>query len=166
MRCGSHKPADIECLRQTTRKIFERLYPDAGPPPNVDMQALRTRVHSPPQQGKQFGQPTDSSTTKQGFIKGLFLRAERLCSTPDLLKTEMERIYSELLNNSYPEKFIDRVNTRITNQAPLDVNNLHPLRTKDCRSDQKNTQSGMYPSGICLYKHAGEVANPPQRLNP
>ncbi len=49
-----------------------------------------------------------SSATKQGFIKGLFLRAERLCSTPDLLKTEIERIYSELLNNSYPKKFIDR----------------------------------------------------------
>ncbi len=39
-----------------------------------------------------------SSATKQGFIKGLFLRAERLCSTPDLLKTEMERPYSELSN--------------------------------------------------------------------
>ncbi len=61
-----------------------------------------------------------SSATKQGFIKGLFLRAERLCSTPDLLKTEMERIYSELLNNSYPKKFIDRVKTRIRNQAPLE----------------------------------------------
>ncbi len=38
-----------------------------------------------------------SSATKQGFIKALFLRAERLCSTPDLLKNEMERNYSELL---------------------------------------------------------------------
>ncbi len=28
---------------------------------------------------------------------------ESFCSTPDLLKTEMERIYSELLNNSYPK---------------------------------------------------------------
>ncbi len=34
----------------------------------------------------------------------------------------MERIYSEILNNSYPKKFIDRVKTRITNQAPLDCN--------------------------------------------
>ncbi len=34
-----------------------------------------------------------SSTTKQGFIKGPFLRAERLYSTPDLLKTVMVRIY-------------------------------------------------------------------------
>ncbi len=59
MRCGGHKPADLECLRQTTRKIFERPYPEAGPPPNVDMQALRTRVHSRPQQGKQVGQPAD-----------------------------------------------------------------------------------------------------------
>ncbi len=63
-----------------------------------------------------------SSATKQGFIKGLFLRAERLGSTPDLLKTEMERIYSDLLNNSYPKKFIDRVKTRIPNQAPLERN--------------------------------------------
>ncbi len=51
-----------------------------------------------------------SSATKQGFIRGIFLRAKRLCSTPELLKTEMERIYSELLNNSYPEKFIDSNN--------------------------------------------------------
>ncbi len=57
-----------------------------------------------------------SSSTKQRFIKGFFLRAERLCSTPDLLKTEMERVYPELLNNSYPKKFIDREKTRITNQ--------------------------------------------------
>ncbi len=63
-----------------------------------------------------------SSATKQGFIKGLFLRAERLCSTPNLLKSEIERIYSGLLNDSYPEKFIDHVKTRITNQAPLDHN--------------------------------------------
>ncbi len=34
----------------------------------------------------------------------------------------MERIYSELLNNSYPKKFIDRVKTRIPNQAPLERN--------------------------------------------
>ncbi len=34
-----------------------------------------------------------SSATKQGLIKGLFLRAERLYSTPDLLKTVMVRIY-------------------------------------------------------------------------
>ncbi len=32
----------------------------------------------------------------------------------------MERIYSELLNNSYAKKFIDYVKTRITNQAPLE----------------------------------------------
>ncbi len=62
-----------------------------------------------------------SSATKRGFIKGLF-RAERLCSTPDLLKTEMERIYSSQLNHSYPKKFIDCVKTRITNQAPLERN--------------------------------------------
>ncbi len=63
-----------------------------------------------------------SSATKQGLIKGLFLRAERLCSTPDVLKTEIKRIYSELLNNSYPKKFIDRVKTRVRNQAPLERN--------------------------------------------
>ncbi len=34
----------------------------------------------------------------------------------------MERIYSELLNNSYPKKFIDRVKTRIPNQVPLERN--------------------------------------------
>ncbi len=32
----------------------------------------------------------------------------------------MERIYSELLNNLYPKKFIDRIKTRITNQAPFE----------------------------------------------
>ncbi len=63
-----------------------------------------------------------SSATKQGFIKGLLLRAERLCSTPDLLKTEIERIYSELLSYSYPKMFIDGVKTRITNQVPLERN--------------------------------------------
>ncbi len=35
-----------------------------------------------------------SSATKQGFIKALVLRAERLCSTSDLRKAEMERIFS------------------------------------------------------------------------
>ncbi len=63
-----------------------------------------------------------SSATEQGFIKGLVQTVERLCSTPDLLKIEMERIYSQLMNNSYPKKLIDRVNTRITNQAPLERN--------------------------------------------
>ncbi len=38
----------------------------------------------------------------------------------------------------------------------MDVKNLHSLRTKDCRSDQKNTQSGRHPSGIGLYRHAGK----------
>ncbi len=47
----------------------------------------------------------------------------------------------------------------------LDVNSLHSLRTKDFRSDQKKAKSGRYPSGIRLYKHSGEVANPCQRLN-
>ncbi len=37
-------------------------------------------------------------------------------------ETEMQIIYSELLNNSYPKKFIDRVKTCITNQAPLERN--------------------------------------------
>ncbi len=34
----------------------------------------------------------------------------------------MARIYSELLSNSCPKKFIDRVKTRITDQAPLERN--------------------------------------------
>ncbi len=55
----------------------------------------------------------------QSIIRAIhFLRAER----PDLLKTEMEKIYSELLNNSHPKKFVDRVKTRITNQTPSERN--------------------------------------------
>ncbi len=42
-----------------------------------------------------------------------------LAATGPLLKSRNGRIYSELLNNSYPKKFIDRVKTRITNQAQL-----------------------------------------------
>ncbi len=47
-----------------------------------------------------------SSATRKEFMKGLFLRVERLCSSPDLLRTEMEVIYAELLSNSYPQRFI------------------------------------------------------------
>ncbi len=45
-----------------------------------------------------------SSATKQGFIKGPFLSAEKFCSTPDLLKTVLKRIYSDLLINLYMKK--------------------------------------------------------------
>ncbi len=95
--------------------------------------------------------------THQQQSKGLLLRAERFFSTPYLLKNEMERIYSEPLNKSYPKKFIDRVK--------LDVISLHSLRTQNLKSDQINAQSGRYPSGIRLYKQSGEVANPRQWLN-
>ncbi len=55
-------------------------------------------------------------------MKGLLLRADRLCVTADLPNTEMERIYSELLNNSNSKRFINRVKSRIKNQAPLERN--------------------------------------------
>ncbi len=103
-----------------------------------------------------------SSATKQGFIKGLFLRAERLCSTPDLLKTEMERIYSELLNNSYPKKFIDREKTRIPNQAPLERNWTSTVCIPYVPKSQKRAEERSIrkvSSGIRLYKHSGEIAN-------
>ncbi len=82
-------------------------------------------------------------------------------SEQDPLKIAMERIYSELLNNLYSEKFIDRVKNPYHKPsaigALLDVNSVHSVSTKVFRSDQKNTQSGRWPSGIRLYKHAGEV---------
>ncbi len=84
-----------------------------------------------------------SSATEQVFIKGFFLRVERLCSTPDLLKTEMERIYSQRMNNSYPKKLIARV--KPVSLAKLHWNvigrQLHSLRSNDFRSDPKNAQS-------------------------
>ncbi len=47
-----------------------------------------------------------SSATRKEFMKGFFLIVERLCSSSDLLRTEMEVIYAELLSNSYQQGFI------------------------------------------------------------
>ncbi len=66
--------------------------------------------------------------------------------------------------NLGPKKFIDHVKTLYHKPSAigtlLDVNSLHSLCTKDFRSDQKNAQSGRYPSDIHHYKHSWEVANP------
>ncbi len=69
-------------------------------------------------------------TTKLELVTLIFFNRSRvwfcqkfsinmLAATGPLLKSRNGRISSELLNNSYPKKFIDRVKTRIANQALL-----------------------------------------------
>ncbi len=45
-----------------------------------------------------------SVSTKRGFIKGLFLRAQRICSTENLLLKENSTIIPELQMNGFPLK--------------------------------------------------------------
>ncbi len=76
----------------------------------------------------------------------------------------MERIYSELLNNSYPKKFIDRVKTRIANQVPLERNWTStvyiPYVPKISEAIRRTLHSEGMRVVIGIYKHSGEVANP------
>ncbi len=93
------------------------------------MTSNRVEAMSLPSSAKNKWQQLSSSTrsfkiavTERAYFFRKYSRTWPSFSTPDLLKTEMKRIYSELLNNSYPKKFIDRVKTRITNQAPFECN--------------------------------------------
>ncbi len=78
----------------------------------------------------------------------------------------MERIYSELLNNSYPEKFIERVKTCITNQAQMERSSTSTTCIPYVPKIAEAIRRIPNPEGIRLYKHAGEVAYPRQSLNP
>ncbi len=99
--CKGIRSHTISLNGQTPTSRMELLFLDC-----LIMRNPRTTVYrKPTNTGRYLNfHSCHSSAAKQGFIKGLFLRAERLCSTPGLLKTEMERIYSELWNNLRSEK--------------------------------------------------------------
>ncbi len=72
---------------------------------------LQTTVYRKPTNTGRYMQfnSSHSLSTKRGFIKGLFLRAQRICSTENLLLKENSTIISELQMNGYPLKLIKSV---------------------------------------------------------
>ncbi len=59
-----------------------------------------------------------------------------------------EIIYSELLKNLYPEKFIDRLKTRITNQAPWERNWTSTICIPYVPKIADAIRKTLYPEGI------------------
>ena len=71
---------------------------------------LKTTVYRKPTNTGRYMQfdSCHSLSTKRGFINGLFLRAQRICSTADLLQKEHANIIADLQLNGYPLKFISK----------------------------------------------------------
>ncbi len=75
---------------------------------------LNTTVYRKPTNTGRYMQfnSSHSLSTKKGFINGLFLRAQRICSTEELLQKENSTIVSELQSNGYPLSFIKPLMTK------------------------------------------------------